>query len=188
MDGWCLVLGKEFMWLNIVYGHVRGKLWGHFCYPSLLYIDRKNSDYTISCLFFLVTVDKCAQDPCWENTKWGLVMRCPFCGNIDTQVKDSRPAEDHVSIRRRRFCVACGGRFTTYERVQAYSTSIIYKATLATIMKAINRSMTGGNLPYSSLTLKLKVPAGMIIEKKSGLVCDFSSFHYHLHKLLIKIM
>ena len=45
-------------------------------------------------------------------------MRCPFCGNIDTQVKDSRPAEDHVSIRRRRFCVACGGRFTTYERVQ----------------------------------------------------------------------
>ena len=45
-------------------------------------------------------------------------MRCPFCGNIDTQVKDSRPAEDHVSIRRRRFCQACGGRFTTYERVQ----------------------------------------------------------------------
>ncbi|MDG1459728.1 MAG: transcriptional regulator NrdR [Pseudoprimorskyibacter sp.] len=45
-------------------------------------------------------------------------MRCPFCGNVDTQVKDSRPAEDHVSIRRRRFCPSCGGRFTTYERVQ----------------------------------------------------------------------
>ena len=45
-------------------------------------------------------------------------MRCPFCGNLDTQVKDSRPAEEHVSIRRRRFCPACGGRFTTYERVQ----------------------------------------------------------------------
>ena len=45
-------------------------------------------------------------------------MRCPFCGNIDTQVKDSRPAEDHVAIRRRRFCPACGGRYTTYERVQ----------------------------------------------------------------------
>lgn len=45
-------------------------------------------------------------------------MRCPFCGHIDTQVKDSRPAEDHVAIRRRRFCPACGGRFTTYERVQ----------------------------------------------------------------------
>lgn len=45
-------------------------------------------------------------------------MRCPFCGNTDTQVKDSRPAEDHAAIRRRRFCPACGGRFTTYERVQ----------------------------------------------------------------------
>ena len=45
-------------------------------------------------------------------------MRCPFCGNVYTQVKDSRPAEDHVAIRRRRFCPACGGRFTTYERVQ----------------------------------------------------------------------
>ena len=45
-------------------------------------------------------------------------MRCPFCGNVDTQVKDSRPAEDHVAIRRRRFCPSCGGRFTTYERVQ----------------------------------------------------------------------
>jgi transcriptional repressor NrdR len=52
------------------------------------------------------------------RTKRGWAMRCPFCGNIDTQVKDSRPAEDHVSIRRRRFCPACGGRFTTYERVQ----------------------------------------------------------------------
>src|SRR6056300_1897363 len=47
-----------------------------------------------------------------------MAMRCPFCQNMDTQVKDSRPAEDHVSIRRRRFCAACGGRFTTYERVQ----------------------------------------------------------------------
>lgn len=45
-------------------------------------------------------------------------MRCPFCGNIDTQVKDSRPAEDNSAIRRRRFCPACAGRFTTYERVQ----------------------------------------------------------------------
>ena len=45
-------------------------------------------------------------------------MRCPFCGSTDTQVKDSRPAEDHVAIRRRRLCLACAGRFTTYERVQ----------------------------------------------------------------------
>ncbi len=45
-------------------------------------------------------------------------MRCPFCGNLDTQVKDSRPAEDYVAIRRRRYCTGCSGRFTTYERVQ----------------------------------------------------------------------
>ena len=52
-------------------------------------------------------------------------MRCPFCGNVDTQVKDSRPAEDHASIRRRRFCAACGGRFTTYERVQLRDLAVI---------------------------------------------------------------
>lgn len=45
-------------------------------------------------------------------------MRCPFCGNNDSQVKDSRPAEDNSAIRRRRYCPACAGRFTTYERVQ----------------------------------------------------------------------
>ncbi|MCP1336082.1 transcriptional regulator NrdR [Futiania mangrovi] len=45
-------------------------------------------------------------------------MRCPFCGNDDTQVKDSRPTEDNSAIRRRRFCPACGARFTTFERVQ----------------------------------------------------------------------
>lgn len=45
-------------------------------------------------------------------------MRCPFCGNADTQVKDSRPAEENAAIRRRRLCPGCSGRFTTYERVQ----------------------------------------------------------------------
>ncbi len=45
-------------------------------------------------------------------------MRCPFCGHDDTQVKDSRPAEDGGAIRRRRFCANCGQRFTTVERVQ----------------------------------------------------------------------
>ena len=45
-------------------------------------------------------------------------MRCPFCNNDDTQVKDSRPSEDNTSIRRRRVCTGCGGRFTTFERVQ----------------------------------------------------------------------
>ena len=45
-------------------------------------------------------------------------MRCPYCTNPDSQVKDSRPSEDGSSIRRRRICSACGGRFTTFERVQ----------------------------------------------------------------------
>lgn len=45
-------------------------------------------------------------------------MRCPFCGESDTQVKDSRPTDDGSAIRRRRFCSACGQRFTTVERVQ----------------------------------------------------------------------
>ncbi len=45
-------------------------------------------------------------------------MRCPFCGQDDTQVKDSRPTEDNAAIRRRRFCGNCGARFTTFERVQ----------------------------------------------------------------------
>lgn len=45
-------------------------------------------------------------------------MRCPFCTSDATQVKDSRPTEDSTSIRRRRICSDCGGRFTTFERVQ----------------------------------------------------------------------
>ena len=45
-------------------------------------------------------------------------MRCPFCSNEDTQVKDSRPTEDNPAIRRRRVCDACGSRFTTFERIQ----------------------------------------------------------------------
>lgn len=45
-------------------------------------------------------------------------MRCPYCGSIDTQVKDSRPTEDETAIRRRRVCTDCGRRFTTFERVQ----------------------------------------------------------------------
>lgn len=54
-------------------------------------------------------------------------MRCPFCGNTETQVKDSRPAEDHAAIRRRRLCPSCAGRFTTYERVQLRDLVIIKK-------------------------------------------------------------
>ena len=52
-------------------------------------------------------------------------MRCPFCGNPDTQVKDSRPSEDNTSIRRRRVCPVCGGRFTTFERVQLRELTVV---------------------------------------------------------------
>ena len=45
-------------------------------------------------------------------------MRCPFCSNEDSQVKDSRPTEDNTAIRRRRICETCGSRFTTFERIQ----------------------------------------------------------------------
>ena len=55
-------------------------------------------------------------------------MRCPFCGNGDTQVKDSRPTEDNTSIRRRRYCADCGGRFTTFERVQLRELTVIKKS------------------------------------------------------------
>ncbi|MBV9735136.1 MAG: transcriptional repressor NrdR [Acidisphaera sp.] len=52
-------------------------------------------------------------------------MRCPFCGNDDTQVKDSRPTEDGSAIRRRRFCPGCSQRFTTIERVQLRELTVV---------------------------------------------------------------
>ena len=54
-------------------------------------------------------------------------MRCPFCGNDDSQVKDSRPTEDNAAIRRRRFCPACGARWTTFERVQLRELTVVKK-------------------------------------------------------------
>ncbi len=54
-------------------------------------------------------------------------MRCPFCGNIETQVKDSRISEDGESIKRRRYCSACDSRFTTFERVQLREILVIKK-------------------------------------------------------------
>ena len=52
-------------------------------------------------------------------------MRCPYCNNKDTQVKDSRPSEDLTVIRRRRFCADCSGRFTTFERVQLRELTLV---------------------------------------------------------------
>ena len=54
-------------------------------------------------------------------------MRCPYCAQADSQVKDSRPTEDGASIRRRRQCEACGARFTTFERVQLRELVVLKK-------------------------------------------------------------
>ncbi|MFT4254836.1 MAG: transcriptional regulator NrdR [Caulobacter sp.] len=55
-------------------------------------------------------------------------MRCPFCGHAESQVKDSRPSEDGAAIRRRRLCPECGGRFTTFERVQLRELIIVKRS------------------------------------------------------------
>jgi transcriptional repressor NrdR len=55
-------------------------------------------------------------------------MRCPFCGHDDTQVKDSRPTEDGATIRRRRQCLECGARFTTFERIQLRELTVVKKS------------------------------------------------------------
>tara|TARA_X000000950_G_C13791814_1_gene609668 strand:- start:414 stop:872 length:459 start_codon:yes stop_codon:yes gene_type:complete len=54
-------------------------------------------------------------------------MKCPFCNNPETQVKDSRPTEDGSAIRRRRLCSNCGSRFTSFERVQLRDLTVIKK-------------------------------------------------------------
>ena len=55
-------------------------------------------------------------------------MRCPYCGGLDTQVKDSRPSDDNAAIRRRRVCPDCGGRFTTFERVQLRELTVVKRS------------------------------------------------------------
>jgi transcriptional repressor NrdR len=52
-------------------------------------------------------------------------MRCPFCDSQETQVKDSRPAEDNSATRRRRECPECAGRFTTFERIQLREMTVV---------------------------------------------------------------
>ena len=55
-------------------------------------------------------------------------MRCPFCPSSETQVKDSRPTDDETAIRRRRVCPDCGGRFTTFERVQLKELTVLKRS------------------------------------------------------------
>ena len=74
-------------------------------------------------------------------------MRCPFCGNLETQVKDSRPSEDGAAIRRRRFCPQCEGRFTTFERVQ--------------LRELIVLKRSGRRLPFDRVKLERSVSIAM---------------------------
>lgn len=55
-------------------------------------------------------------------------MRCPYCAGDNTQVKDSRPTEENAAIRRRRVCPDCGGRFTTFERVQLRELTVVKRS------------------------------------------------------------
>lgn len=55
-------------------------------------------------------------------------MRCPFCGNPDTQVKETRTSEDGSAVRRRRVCPDCGGRMTTFERVQLRELTVVKRS------------------------------------------------------------
>jgi len=68
-------------------------------------------------------------------------MRCPYCGSLDTQVKDSRPTEDSSSIRRRRVCPDCGGRFTTFERVQLRELTVVKKPDGVCLLTATSSSV-----------------------------------------------
>ena len=71
-------------------------------------------------------------------------MKCPFCGCDDTQVKDSRNADDNTAIRRRRECPECGSRFTTFERVQLRELTVIKKNGEKTIRCANDRLIRSG--------------------------------------------
>ena len=63
-----------------------------------------------------------------NETAYISLMRCPFCSSEDTQVKDSRQAEDNSAVRRRRQCGSCAGRFTTFERVQLRDLTVVKKS------------------------------------------------------------
>ncbi|WOR13821.1 transcriptional regulator NrdR [Hyphomonas sp. FCG-A18] len=71
-------------------------------------------------------------------------MRCPFCGSENTGVKDSRPAEDNTAVRRRRGCDNCGGRFTTFERVQLREVTVLKRDGKRTLFDRdkLSRSVT----------------------------------------------
>jgi len=92
-------------------------------------------------------------------------MKCPFCNNLETQVKDSRPTEDGSAIRRRRLCANCGSRFTSFERVQLRDLTVIKKDGKRT---PFNRDKLANSIIIA--LRKRKVDADRIEKLISGIV------------------
>ncbi|MBF96589.1 MAG: Transcriptional repressor NrdR [Alphaproteobacteria bacterium MarineAlpha9_Bin4] len=92
-------------------------------------------------------------------------MKCPFCNNLETQVKDSRPTEDDSAIRRRRLCPNCGSRFTSFERVQLRDLTVIKKDGKRT---PFNRDKLANSIIIA--LRKRKVDADRIEKLISGIV------------------
>ena len=88
-------------------------------------------------------------------------MRCPFCNNEESQVKDSRPTEDNTAIRRRRLCGACGARFTSFEHVQFRELSVLkckgYKQLFERekLLKSINIATRKRNIDEECIELAI---------------------------------
>lgn len=98
-------------------------------------------------------------------------MRCPFCGHEESQVKDSRPTDDGTAIRRRRSCPSCGGRFTTFERIQLRDLTVVKKdgSTEAFDREKIMRSM-------KVALRKRNVSADQIEKAVTGIVRQLESY------------
>lgn len=93
----------------------------------------------------------------WRPGKMGTSMRCPKCGFDESKVVDSRPSENNEAIRRRRECVRCGMRFTTYERREENPLLVIKKdGTKETfdrqkVMRGLVRATVKRSIPISAL-------------------------------------
>ena len=99
-------------------------------------------------------------------------MRCPHCGVEDTQVKDSRPAEDKLSVRRRRFCTECNSRFTTVERIQIRDLVVVKRNG---IKKVFDRDKMTRSI--NTALRKRLISKEQIEIMVSNLVSYFETFH-----------
>ena len=97
-------------------------------------------------------------------------MRCPFCGNEETQVKDLRPTEDHAAIRRRRSCPDCEQRFTTFERIQLREMTVLKSGGRSQpfdrdkIIKSMQLALQKRGVPFEKIE---KVTTGIVRKLES---------------------